>query len=123
RKDEGRASKEEGRRAPAIAGSQTTAPKRGAPVLPAGKTSSGNPPPTSPRDRSRAAVADRDQRKQDQADQRKRAREAKARQTRLTDLESRIAAAETAIKDLESRMSVPGFYEDRTAAQGVIDQH
>jgi uncharacterized coiled-coil protein SlyX len=68
-------------------------------------------------------VADRDQRKQEQADQRKRAREAKARQTRLTDLESRIAAAETAIKDLESRMSAPGFYEDRTAAQGVIDQH
>jgi ATP-binding cassette subfamily F protein 3 len=123
RRDEGRGSKDEGRRAPAIAGSQTTAPRRGAPELPAGKTSGGNPPPSSPRDRSRAAVADRDQRKQEQADQRKRAREAKARQTRLTDLESRIAAAETAIKDLESRMSAPGFYEDRTAAQGVIDQH
>jgi ATP-binding cassette, subfamily F, member 3 len=64
-----------------------------------------------------------DARKQDQAEQRKRGRELKARQTRLTDLEARIAAAETAIKELESAMSAPGFYEDRTAAQGVIDRH
>jgi ATP-binding cassette, subfamily F, member 3 len=62
-------------------------------------------------------------RKQDQAEQRKRARELKARQTRLTDLEARIAAAETAIKELESAMSAPGFYEDRAAAQGLIDRH
>ena len=70
-----------------------------------------------------AGTANRDQRKQEQADQRRRAREAKARQTRLTDLEARIAATETAIKDLESQMSAAGFYEDRTAAQGVIDKH
>ena len=62
-------------------------------------------------------------RKQLDAEHRKRARELKARQTRLTELEARIAAAETAIKELESAMSAPGFYENRAAAQGVIDRH
>ncbi len=123
KKDERRRTKDEGRRAPTMAGAQTNALSRGAPEAPAGKPPGGHPAPNSPRDRSRVAASDRDQRKQEQADQRKRAREAKARQTRLTDLESRIAAAETAIKDLESQMSAPGFYEDRTAAQGVIDKH
>jgi len=52
-----------------------------------------------------------------------RARESKARQTRLTDLETRIAAAEASIKELESVMSAPGFYEDRAAAQAVIAKH
>jgi ATP-binding cassette, subfamily F, member 3 len=67
--------------------------------------------------------AHRDTRRQEQAEQRKRARELKARQTRLTELEARIAAAETAIKELESAMSAPGFYENRAAAQGLIDRH
>jgi ATP-binding cassette subfamily F protein 3 len=65
----------------------------------------------------------REVRKQQDAEHRKRARELKARQTRLTELEARIAAAETAIKELESAMSAPGFYENRAAAQGLIDRH
>jgi ATP-binding cassette subfamily F protein 3 len=79
-----------------------------------GKGSSGSSP---------GAAAERDARKQEQAEQRKRTREAKARQTRLGELETRIAAAEAAIKELEATMSAPGFYEDRNAAQGVIDRH
>jgi ATP-binding cassette, subfamily F, member 3 len=67
--------------------------------------------------------SNREARKQQEAEQRKRAREVKARQTRLTDLEGRIAATEAAIKDLEAKMSAPGFYEDRTASQRVIDRH
>ena len=67
--------------------------------------------------------SNREVRKQEQAELRNRARELKSRQTRLTDLEARIAAAETAIKELESAMSAPGFYEDRAAAQGLIDRH
>jgi len=88
-----------------------------------GRTTKGGRGKNASRPPAPAGTAIRDQRKQEQADQRRRTREAKARQTRLTDLESRIAAAETAIKDLESQMSAAGFYEDRTAAQGVIDKH
>jgi ATP-binding cassette subfamily F protein 3 len=71
----------------------------------------------------RGGASGREARKQDQAEQRKRARAVKAHQTRLTDLEARIAAAETAIKELETAMSAPGFYEDRAAAQSLIDRH
>ena len=46
-----------------------------------------------------------------------------ARRLRIDDLESRIAECEQAIRDIELTMSAPGFYEDRAAAQPVIDQH
>jgi hypothetical protein len=38
-------------------------------------------------------------------------------------LEARIAECERAIREIEQTMSAPGFYEDRTAAQPVIDRH
>ena len=46
-----------------------------------------------------------------------------ARRARIDDLESRIAECENAIRDIEQTMAAPGFYEDRTAAQPVIDRH
>jgi ATP-binding cassette subfamily F protein 3 len=70
------------------------------------------PSPASPPDR-KAAVAD----------QRKRDRERKARKSRLADLETRIAAHETAIKALEAEMSTPGFYDKRDEAQARLSQH
>ena len=57
------------------------------------------------------------------ADQRKRDRERKARKSRLADLETRIAAHETAIKALEAEMSTPGFYDKRDEAQARLSQH
>jgi hypothetical protein len=42
-------------------------------------------------------------------------RERKAREARVADLETHCGARNS-IKDLESRMSAPGFYEDRKAA-------
>ncbi len=41
----------------------------------------------------------------------------------MTDLETRIAAHETAIKALEAEMSAPGFYEQREAAQAQLTRH
>ena len=46
-----------------------------------------------------------------------------ARRARIDDLETRIAACEAAIRDIEAKMSAPGFYEDRAAVQPVIDRH
>ena len=57
------------------------------------------------------------------AEQRKREKARKARQARVTDLETRIAAHETAIKALEAEMSAPGFYEQREAAQSQLTRH
>ena len=57
------------------------------------------------------------------AEQRKREKARKARQARVADLETRIAAHETAIKALEAEMSAPGFYEQRDAAQAQLTRH
>jgi hypothetical protein len=42
---------------------------------------------------------------------------------RIEELEARIAATEQALRDLEEMMAAPGFYDDRSAAQPVIDRH
>jgi ATP-binding cassette subfamily F protein 3 len=57
------------------------------------------------------------------AEARKQARAAQARRQRIDQLESRIAECEASIREIEARMSAPGFYEDRAAAQPVIDEH
>jgi ATP-binding cassette, subfamily F, member 3 len=57
------------------------------------------------------------------AEARKKSRAEQARRARVDDLETRIAATEQEIRDLEQTMSAPGFYDDRTAAQPVIDRH
>jgi ATP-binding cassette subfamily F protein 3 len=57
------------------------------------------------------------------AEARKQARAAEARRQRIDQLESRIAECEASIRQIEARMSAPGFYEDRSAAQPVIDEH
>ena len=42
---------------------------------------------------------------------------------RVEELEAKIADRENAIKTIEASMSAPGFYEDRDAAQPLIDRH
>ncbi len=83
--------------------------------------------PASPRAPERAALLakqqTRDDKKKADADARRRAREVQARRARIESLESRIAETEAALRDLETQMSAPGFYEDRSTAQPVIDRH
>jgi ATP-binding cassette, subfamily F, member 3 len=64
-----------------------------------------------------------DIKKQQDAEARRVKKEAQARQRRIQDLESRIAAAEAAIKEVEALMAVPGFYENHEASKPVIDRH
>ena len=64
-----------------------------------------------------------DQHKAVLADQRRREKDRKARQARVADLETRIAAHETAIKALEAEMAAPGFYEQRDTAQVRVTRH
>ena len=70
-----------------------------------------------------AVTPPREAKKRADADARKQARAEEARRARIADLESRIAETEKAIKELEAQMSAPGFYDDRVAAQPVIDRH
>jgi ATP-binding cassette subfamily F protein 3 len=70
-----------------------------------------------------AAPSSREEKKRADAEARKKQRADEARLARIDALETRIAETETAIRELEQTMAAPGFYEDRVAAQPVIDRH
>ena len=72
---------------------------------------------------TKPAQPSREDRKRADADARKKSRAEQARRARIEDLETRIAATEQAIRDVEQAMAVPGFYDDRAAAQPIIDRH
>jgi hypothetical protein len=74
------------------------------------------PPKAAPR------LAHENKKKAD-AEVRRRMRADQARRARIESLETRISEAEQAIRDLEQTMAAPGFYDDRAAAQPVIDRH
>ena len=67
--------------------------------------------------------ASREEKKRGDAEARKKSRAVQARRARIEDLEARIAVTEQAIRDLEEAMAAPGFYDDRAAAQPLIDRH
>jgi len=71
----------------------------------------------------KAPAVSYEEKKRADAEQRRTRKEAESRQRRIQELETRIAEREQAIKDLESTMSAPGFYEDHDAARPVIDRH
>jgi ATP-binding cassette subfamily F protein 3 len=57
------------------------------------------------------------------AEVRRARKDAEARERRIADLETRIAAAEAAIKEVETQMSAPGFYDHHETSKPVIDRH
>jgi ATP-binding cassette, subfamily F, member 3 len=78
-----------------------------------------------PRDTKPAAPPrqSHEEKKRADAETRKKSRELQARQQRIDSLEARIGETEAAIREIEQQMSAPGFYDDRAAAQPVIDRH
>jgi ATP-binding cassette subfamily F protein 3 len=114
---------------PAAAGAKPTvaAAKTAAPAAkPAQSAQSTKPAPASPSQPSPKAASqpmDREEKKKLEAEERRRKRAQEALQAQITELESQIADKEKAIKDLESTMAAPGFYENRDASQPVIDKH
>ena len=69
------------------------------------------------------AQPSRDEKKRVDADARKKQRALQARRARIDELEARIAATENSIKELEEKMAAPGFYDDHSTAQPLIDRH
>jgi ATP-binding cassette subfamily F protein 3 len=88
-----------------------------------GKTTPARTRPAAPKLAEPSGERRREEKKRADSHARKRAREVDARRQRIEQLEARIAECEGAIRDIEQQMSAPGFYEDRTAAQPVIDEH
>jgi len=86
-----------------------------------GRPQAGSRPAASPALQAKQQI--RDDKKKADAEARKRQREVQARRARIESLETRIAETEAALRELEGQMSAPGFYEDRLAAQPVIDRH
>jgi ATP-binding cassette, subfamily F, member 3 len=93
--------------------------------------SSRKPPPSSrPRERTPSRAADPrpssetyEERKRRESEARRVKKVADGLRKRIEDLEARIAEREQAIKAIEASMSAPGFYDDREAAQPLIDRH
>ncbi len=83
----------------------------------AGQAQAGQPRP------AKAEGPSREERKRADADAKKKARAAQARKAEIDALETKIAETEAAMRALEHQMAAPGFYDDRTAAQPVLDQH
>ena len=99
-------------RAPVAIPGRSAAPQR-APAPPASASRSPQPP----------GPAERDARKRAAAAVRRRERVLADRQRRIADLEARIADRERTIREIESSMAAPGFYDNRIAAQPIIDRH
>ena len=107
-----------------------TAASRPAAVAPQGRAGHGGAPLVRARTESAGTSPDKasaqlsyDERRRDEADARRLRKAADSLRKRVDELEARIADREKAIKELESAMSAPGFYENRDAAQPVIDKH
>jgi ATP-binding cassette subfamily F protein 3 len=64
-----------------------------------------------------------DDRKRLESDARRARKVLDARRKRIEDLETRIADREQAIRDIESTMSAPGFYDNHESAKPIIDRH
>ena len=82
------------------------------PVRPAIREVTSQPAPTS-----------YDERKKQEAEARKVRKALDARRKRIDDLELRIADREQAIKEIETTMAAPGFYDNHETAKPVIDKH
>ena len=78
---------------------------------------------TPPQAVEREAAPARDDRKRADAEAKRRSKAERAKQAKVETLEAQIAETESALRDLEQKMTTPGFYDDRARAQPVIDAH
>jgi ATP-binding cassette, subfamily F, member 3 len=113
------------RAAAAVQTPSVQTPARRAPIVPA--NGRGQTPPlsaTPSRVQSSAVETESyERRKQREAEARRVRKAADGLRKRIEDLEARIAERENAIKEIEASMSAPGFYDNREAAQPLIDRH
>jgi ATP-binding cassette subfamily F protein 3 len=80
-------------------------------------------PTSEPQKTSHRPAHSHEEKKRVDAAARKRERAAQARQAEIDALEKQVADCEAALRELEQTMASPGFYENREAAQPIIDRH
>jgi ATP-binding cassette, subfamily F, member 3 len=98
-------------------------PAAGRQAQPAARGRVSAAPPPANAAQPATAAEDYEARKRERAEQKRRDRDRQARRARVADLEARIADRELAIREIEAAMSAPGFYEQRDAAQPIVDRH
>jgi ATP-binding cassette subfamily F protein 3 len=99
-------------------------PRRQATPTPSRKERTSPRAPKSPAaDIPATTTPTREERKRLEAEARRKSRAEQARKAQVDALEERIAETEAAIRDLETRMAAPGFYDDRESAQKAADEH
>src|SRR5262249_40190638 len=97
---------------------------RHAPLKKASQTPQAAARRTEKRDGGRvAAPPSHEEKKRADAAARRQQRAEQSRRQAIEQLEKEIADCESAIKSLEQEMSAAGFYENRDAAQPVIERH
>jgi ATP-binding cassette subfamily F protein 3 len=79
--------------------------------------------PATPRSEARAGPASYQEKKRADAEARRQKRAADDRARRIADLEGRIAAREAEIRELETKMAAPGFYDHREQAESLATRH
>jgi ATP-binding cassette subfamily F protein 3 len=79
--------------------------------------------PATPRSEPRAGPASYQEKKKADAEARRQKRAADDRARRIADLEGRIAAREAEIRELETKMAAPGFYDHREQAESLATRH
>ena len=67
--------------------------------------------------------ADHAEKKRVDADARREQKALQAKRAKVEELETKIAACENALREAEQTMSAPGFYDNRDAAQPMVDRH
>ena len=103
---------------PKPASSKATAGKLASGSQPKGQKAMPHPPPAIP-----TALPSYADRKKDEAEARRLRKAQGARKKRIDELEARIAEREREIKEIETAMTAPEFYNDRDASKAVIDRH
>jgi ATP-binding cassette, subfamily F, member 3 len=102
------------------------APKSATPAKAAERPKSGTSPIAhrpSPTGQEPPKPTTYEHKKKADAEARRARKDTEARQRRVTELEERIARAEAEVKELEAKMSAPGFYENHDTSKPVIDRH
>jgi len=67
--------------------------------------------------------ADHAEKKRVDAEARREQKAVQAKQARIDELETKIATCENALREAEQTMAAPGFYDNREAAQPIVDRH
>ena len=110
---------------PAVAKPATTKPAGAAKPSPASKSGPGPRPaaPAQPVAVETPPQPSYEERKRQEAEARRVRKVEGAKKKRIEELEARIAEREREIKEIEAKMSAPGFYDDRELSKPVIDRH